>query len=130
MFSPLKESHEFSKYIKALRVKMTKRVRKTNKSPEDQQESGSPTRVRKTAKGKNKKHEDQRKPARVRMPSRIQMPSPKNPDIQESGGLAPPKSQNPRGKTPPYPLQQEEETERERKRVTPLIQPLTHIDFP
>ncbi len=71
MFSPLKESHEFSKYIKTLRVKMTKRVRKTNKSPEDQQESGSPTRVRKTAKGKNKKHEDQRKPARVRMSSRV-----------------------------------------------------------
>ena len=65
MFSPLKESHEFNKYVKILRVKMTK------KSPEDQQESGSPTRVRKTTKGKNKKHEDQRKPARVRMSSRV-----------------------------------------------------------
>ena len=67
----MKESHGFNKYVKALRVKMTKRVRKTNKSPEDQQESGSPTRVRKTTKNKNKKHEDQRKPARVRWSSRV-----------------------------------------------------------
>ena len=67
----MKESHGFNKYVKILRVKMTKRVRKTNKSPEDQQESGSPTRVRKTNKGKNKKHEDQKKPARVRMSSRV-----------------------------------------------------------
>ena len=44
MFSPLKESHEFNKYVKILRVKMTK------KSPEDQKESGRPTRVRKTNK--------------------------------------------------------------------------------
>jgi hypothetical protein len=71
IFSPLKESHGFNKYVKILRVKMTKRVRKTNKSPEDQQESGSPTRVRKTTKGKNKKHEDPRKPARVRKSSRV-----------------------------------------------------------
>ncbi len=54
IFSPLKESHDFNKYVKALRVKMTKRVRKTNKSPEDQQESRRPTRVRKT----NKSPED------------------------------------------------------------------------
>ena len=68
MFSPLKESHEFNKYVKILRVKMTK------KSPEDQQEFGRPTRVRKsnkTTKSKNKKHEDQRKPARVRTSSRV-----------------------------------------------------------
>ncbi len=62
MFSPLKDSHEFNKYVKVLRVKMTKRVRKTNKSPEDQQESGRLPRARtrnmKTTKGKNKKHED------------------------------------------------------------------------
>jgi hypothetical protein len=38
------------------------------KSPEDQQESGRPTRVRKS---KNKKHENPRKPARVRKSSRI-----------------------------------------------------------
>ncbi len=35
--SPLKESHDFNKYVKTLRVKMAKRVRKTNKSPEDYQ---------------------------------------------------------------------------------------------
>jgi hypothetical protein len=34
-------------------------------------ESGRPTRVRKTTKGKNKKHEDPRKPARVRKSSRV-----------------------------------------------------------
>jgi hypothetical protein len=62
----LEESHDFNKYVKTLRVKIAKRVRKTNKSPEDQQKSGRPTRVRKTTKGKNKKHEDPRKPARVR----------------------------------------------------------------
>ncbi len=50
---------------------MAKRVRKTNKSPEDQQEPGRPTRARKTTKGKNKKHEDPRKPARVRRSSRV-----------------------------------------------------------
>ncbi len=50
---------------------MAKRVRKTNKSPEDQQESGRPTRVRKTTKGKNKKHENPKKPARGRKSSRI-----------------------------------------------------------
>ncbi len=65
IFSPLKESHDFNKYVKALRVKMTK------KSPEDQQESGRQPRVRKTTKGKNKKQEDQRKPARVRKSSRV-----------------------------------------------------------
>ncbi len=46
IFSPLKESHEFNKYVKILRVKMTKRVRKTNKSPEVQQESGRLPRAR------------------------------------------------------------------------------------
>ena len=46
IFSPLKESHGFNKYVKILRVKMTKRVRKTNKSPEDQQESGRLPRAR------------------------------------------------------------------------------------
>ncbi len=46
---------------------MTKRVRKTNKSPEDQQESGRPSRFRES----KKKHEDPRKPARVRKSSRI-----------------------------------------------------------
>jgi hypothetical protein len=71
IFSPLKESHDFNKYVKTLRVKMTKRVRKSNKNPEDQQEPGRPTRVRKTTKGKNKKHEDQRKPARVRKSSGV-----------------------------------------------------------
>ncbi len=50
IFSPLKESHAFNKYVKILRVKIAKRVRKTNKSPEDQQESRRPTRVRKTNK--------------------------------------------------------------------------------
>ncbi len=50
---------------------MTKRVRKTNKSPEDQQESGRPTRVRKTTKDKNKRHEDPRTPARVRKSARV-----------------------------------------------------------
>jgi hypothetical protein len=50
---------------------MTKRVREINKSPEDQQESGRPTRTRKTTKGKNKKREDPRKPARVRRSSRV-----------------------------------------------------------
>jgi hypothetical protein len=40
IFSPLKEPHEFNKYVKALRVKMT------NKSPEVQQESGRPPRAR------------------------------------------------------------------------------------
>ncbi len=44
--SPLKEPHSFNKYVKALRVKMTKRVQKTNKSPEDQQESGRLPRAR------------------------------------------------------------------------------------
>ncbi len=46
IFSPLKESHDFNKYVKTLRVKMAKRVRKTNKSPEDQQESGRLPRAR------------------------------------------------------------------------------------
>jgi CHAD domain-containing protein len=86
IFSPLKESHDFNKYVKTLRVKMTKRVRKTNKSPEDQQESGSPTRVRKTTKGKNKKHEDQRKPARVRKSSRVKEDC-QVPRIQKSKSL-------------------------------------------
>ncbi len=44
--SPLKESHDFTKYVKTLRVKMAKRVRKTNKSPEDQQEPGRLPRTR------------------------------------------------------------------------------------
>jgi hypothetical protein len=50
---------------------MAKRVWKTNKSPEDQQESGRPTRVRKTTKDKNKRHEDPRTPARVRKSARV-----------------------------------------------------------
>jgi hypothetical protein len=36
----------FNKYVKTVRVKMAKRVRKTNKSPEDQQESGRLPRAR------------------------------------------------------------------------------------
>ena len=71
IFSPLKESHGFNKYVKILRVKMTKRVRKTNKSPEDQQESGRPTRIRKTTKDKNKRPDDPRTPARVRKSARV-----------------------------------------------------------
>jgi len=131
IFSPLKESHGFNKYVKILRVKMTKRVRKTNKSPEDQQESGRPTRVRKTAKGKNKKHGDQRKPTRVRRSPRVkedcQVPRIQKPKSLEDWHHLRVK---PKRMTPPYPLQQEEETERKRKRKTPLNQPLTHIDFP
>ncbi len=38
MCSPLKESHDITKYVRTLRVKMARRVRKTNKSPEDYQE--------------------------------------------------------------------------------------------
>jgi hypothetical protein len=67
----LKESHDFNKYVKTLRVKMAKRVQKTNKSPEDQQESGRLTRVRKTTKNKNKRHEDPRTPERVRKSARV-----------------------------------------------------------
>ena len=127
----MKESHGFNKYVKILRVKMTKRVRKTNKSPEDQQESGRPTRVRKTAKGKNKKHGDQRKPTRVRRSPRVkedcQVPRIQEPKSLEDWHHLRVKTQE---DDSPYPLQQEEETERERKRETPLNQPLTHIDFP
>jgi hypothetical protein len=50
---------------------MAKRVWKTNKRPEDQQESGRPTRVQKTTKSKDKKHEDPRTPARVRKSTRV-----------------------------------------------------------
>jgi hypothetical protein len=50
---------------------MAKGVRKTNKSPEDQQESGRPTRVRKNTKDQNKRHEDPRTPARVRKSARV-----------------------------------------------------------
>ncbi len=71
IYSPLKESQDFNKYVKTLRVKMAKRVRKTNKSPEDQQESVRPTRVRKTTKDKNKRHECPRTPARVRKSARV-----------------------------------------------------------
>jgi hypothetical protein len=61
MCSPLKESHGFNKYIKILRVKMTK------KSPEDQQESGRPTRVWKTNKSPEAQQESGRLPrARTR----------------------------------------------------------------
>ncbi len=69
--SPLKEPYSTNKYVKTLRVKMARRVRKTNKSPEDQQESGRLPRVRKTTKGKNKKPEDPRTPARVRKSVRV-----------------------------------------------------------
>ncbi len=81
MFSPLKEAHGFNKYVKILRVKMTKRVRKTNKSPEDQQESGRLTRVRKT----NKSPEVQQEPGRLPRTRTRNMKTKGN--LQESEGL-------------------------------------------
>jgi len=99
LFSPLKESHGFNKYVKILRVKMTK------KSPEDQQESGRPTRVRKSNKSPEDYQGQEQETWRPEETCKSQdtfksqgrLPSPKNPDIQESGGLAPSKSQNPEG---------------------------------
>jgi hypothetical protein len=138
MFSPLKESHKFNKYVKILRVKMTKRVRKTNKSPEDQQESGRPTRVRKS----NKSPEDQQEQEQENMKtkgnlqessqvfkSQGRLPSPKNPEVQESGGLAPSKSQNPRGWLPHTPSnKRRRQRERGRERH-PWISPWLILIF-
>ncbi len=88
-----------TKYVKTLRVKMTKRVRKTTK-------------------GKNKKHEDQRKPARVRKPSRVKEDC-QVPGIQKFKSLEDwhhLRVKKPKRMAPPYPLQQEEGTERKRER--------------
>ncbi len=103
---------------------MTKRVRKTNKSPEGQQESGRQPRVRKTTKGKNKKQEDQRKPARVRKPPRVkddcQVPRIQKPKSLQDWHHLRVKTQR---DDSPYPLQQEEETEREKEEDTPESAP-------
>jgi hypothetical protein len=128
----LKESHDFNKYVQTLRVKMAKRVRKTNKSPGDQQESGRPTRVRKDTKGKNKKHEDPRTPARVKKSARVkedcQVPRIQKPKSLEDWHNLRVKTQEDNSTI--FPPTRGGDRERERERKTPLNQPLTHIDFP
>jgi hypothetical protein len=89
MFSPLKESHNSNKISKDLESQGDQ------KSPEDQQESGRLTRVRKTTQDKNKKHEACKSQEIFKSPRRL--PNPKTPETQESGRLANSKSQNPRG---------------------------------
>jgi hypothetical protein len=122
----LKESHDFNKYVKTLRVEMTKRVRKTNKSPEDNQESGRLPRAR------TRKQEDQKKPARVRKSSRVkedcQVPRIQKPKSLEDWHHLRVKTQE--DDSPISPPTRGGDRERERERKTPLNQPLTHIDFP
>ncbi len=81
----------------------------TKKSPEDQQESGRPTRVRKSNKSPEDYQGEEQETGRPEetcksqdvFKSQERLPSPKNPDIQESGGLAPPKSQKPKRRNSP-----------------------------
>ncbi len=61
----MKELHDFYQMCKDFESQ------DGQKSPEDQQESGRPTRVRKTTKDKNKRHEDPRTPASIRKSARV-----------------------------------------------------------
>ena len=125
MFSPLKEPHEFNKYVEILRVKMTK------KSPEDQQESGRPTRVRKSNKSPEDYQGQEQETWRPKetyksqevFKSQRRLPSPKNPEAQESGGLTPSKSQTQEDDSPISPPTRGGDREKEEEKDTPESAP-------
>ncbi len=90
---------------------MTKRVRKTNKSPEDQQEPGRLPRAR----TRNMKTQGSLQESGDLQESKKTAKSqePRSPRVWRTGTH---QESEPKRMTPPYSLQQEEEIERERER--------------